>query len=421
VIVELTALRKVWATDVHKGGRLAATLCRVDEGLEFAYRPDWVSAGGRPVATTLPVGAGPVLRAGGALPAFFAGLLPEGRRLGALRRAVKTSADDELTLLLAVGADTIGDVTVVPSGTNPAEVPPRVRLDELDQVRFADVLTELGIVAQRVGLPGVQDKTSAAMINLPVARAGERWILKLNPAEYPNLVENEAFFLTAARASGLSTTTHQLVHDADGAAGLLVQRFDRITVDGAVIPLAVEDGCQVSNRPPADKYLLDAVDVFKALTAPCDARVLAGRDFLAQLAFAYLIGNGDAHAKNFSILAQPDGEWRASPVYDTPSTHPYDDTTLALSVAGRSDPDLGAADFVMLGSALGVPEKAVRRVLSGLADRVDSWLPGLIQLPFDRRRTTKLRRLIEYRRARLAPAPPTSRRIEIGERGGQGR
>ena len=44
-------------------------------------------------------------------------LLPEGRRLGALRRAVKTSADDELSLLLAVGADAIGDVQVVPSGT----------------------------------------------------------------------------------------------------------------------------------------------------------------------------------------------------------------------------------------------------------------------------------------------------------------
>jgi len=36
----------------------------------------------------------------GALPSYFSGLLPEGRRLGALRRAVKTSADDELSLLL---------------------------------------------------------------------------------------------------------------------------------------------------------------------------------------------------------------------------------------------------------------------------------------------------------------------------------
>jgi hypothetical protein len=42
-----------------------------------------------------------------------------------------------------------------------------------------------GITAQQVGLPGGQDKTSAAMINLPVVRAGERWILKLDAVEYP--------------------------------------------------------------------------------------------------------------------------------------------------------------------------------------------------------------------------------------------
>ncbi len=57
-----------------------------------------------------------VTHAAGALPPFFSGLLPAGRRLTALRSAVKTSADDELTLLLAVGADTIGDVQILPHG-----------------------------------------------------------------------------------------------------------------------------------------------------------------------------------------------------------------------------------------------------------------------------------------------------------------
>ena len=51
----------------------------------------------------------PTIRPGGGLPPFFAGLLPEGHRLAVLRRDVETSADDELTLLLAVGADAPGD------------------------------------------------------------------------------------------------------------------------------------------------------------------------------------------------------------------------------------------------------------------------------------------------------------------------
>lgn len=134
----------------------------------------------------------PVTRPHGALPAFFTGLLPEGRRLNALKEAVKTSADDEMSLLLGVGADVVGDVAVVPEGVTPSEVPARVQLPLLATTTFSDLLIELGIRVQRAGLPGVQDKVSAAMINLPVARAGSRYLLKLNPPEFPHLVENEA-------------------------------------------------------------------------------------------------------------------------------------------------------------------------------------------------------------------------------------
>ena len=94
--------------------------------------------------------------------------------------------------------------------------------------------------------------------------------------------------------------------DRDGAPGLLVRRFDRITVDGRLRALAVEDGCQAADRPPADKYLLGADRTFAALAAVCDAPALAGRELVRQLAFAYLTGNGDAHAKNFSVLQDDD-------------------------------------------------------------------------------------------------------------------
>lgn len=398
----LEQLRAVEQADVYKTGVPAATLTRTADGVEFRYLDEWISRVGPPVATTLPVRNEPVLRPAGALPSYFAGLLPEGRRLGALRRAVKTSADDELSLLLAVGADAIGDVQVVPSGVAPAEVPPRIAIENIGDTSFAELLSELGIRAQRTALPGVQDKTSAAMINLSVARAGERFILKLNPVgEYPHLVENEAFFLGAARASGLAVPPHNLVTDQDGASGLLVRRFDRITVDGELRALAVEDGCQAMDRPPADKYLLGTGRSFAALTAVCDAPALAGRELVRQLAFAYLTGNGDAHAKNFSVLQDRSGEWRVSPVYDVPCSHLYGDATMAMSIGGRTAAEFGAEDFVGLGETLGVPSRAVRRALSELAERVERWLPDLDQLPFDRAKVSKLRRVIQHRRSRL--------------------
>jgi serine/threonine-protein kinase HipA len=400
---DLEQLRAVEQADVYKAGRPAATLTRTPAGIEFRYRPEWGDAGGAPVATTLPVRSEPVIRPAGAVPAYFAGLLPEGRRLGALRRAVKTSADDELSLLLAVGADAIGDVQVVPAGVTPAEVPPRIVIEDIGQSSFAELLVELGIRAQRIALPGVQDKTSAAMINLPIARAGERFILKLNPVgEYPHLVENEAFFLGAARKSGLAVPPSDLVVDGDGTAGLLVRRFDRITVDGGLRALAVEDGCQASDRPPADKYLLGAERTFQALAAVCDAPAVAGRELIRQLAFAYLTGNRDAHAKNFAVLQDLLGEWRVSPAYDVPCTHVYGDTTMALSIGGRSGGEITARAFVALGLQLGVPERAVRSALADIAERADGWLPDLDALPFDRGRIAKLRRTIGHRRQRLA-------------------
>jgi len=133
----------------------------------------------------------------------------------------------------------------------------------------------------------------------------------------------------------------------------------------------------------------------------CDAPALAGRELIRQLAFAYLIGNGDAHAKNFSVLQGPDGEWRVSPVYDVPSSYPYGDTTMALSIGGRTGQDFGAADFITLGRHIAVPERAVRRVLSELGERADRWLVNLDALPFDRAKIDKLRRVVAYRRRRV--------------------
>jgi serine/threonine-protein kinase HipA len=399
---ELEQLRNVNRADVYKAGRHAATLTRTPDGVEFRYLAEWIESQGPPVATTLPVSSDAVLRPAGALPSYFSGLLPEGRRLAALRQAVKTSADDELSLLLAVGADAIGDVQVVPAGVTPGEVPPRIVIEQLAETSFAELLEELGIKAQRSALPGVQDKTSAAMINLPVARSGERFILKLNPiGAYPHLVENEAFFLDAARKSGLDVPANELVNDREGAFALLVRRFDRTTVNGELRALAVEDGCQAADRPPADKYLLGADRTFNALAAVCEAPVLAGRELVRQLAFAYLSGNGDAHAKNFSVLQGLRGEWQVSPVYDVPCSHLYGDTTMALSIGGRSGGDFGAADFVALGARLGVPERAVRAVLSDLTTRADRWMPDLANLPFDRGQISKLRRVVEHRRRRL--------------------
>jgi serine/threonine-protein kinase HipA len=120
------------------------------------------------VAWSLPLKAEPAIAPAAAVPAFFAGLLPEGRRLTALRRTVGTSADDEFSLLLEVGSDTIGDVQIVPAGDVPAATSPVV-VDDFSKVVFADLFAQaIGQQPDRIALPGVQDKVSGQMMNMPV-------------------------------------------------------------------------------------------------------------------------------------------------------------------------------------------------------------------------------------------------------------
>ena len=397
--MRLHELSRVERATVYADGHALGVLRRCAVDVAFQYRADY---GGPPVATTLPVRS-EAFSTGrpGAVPAFFAGLLPEGRRLSALRRAVKTSADDDLTMLLAIGTDTIGHVQVLPEGVRLAAAEPldQVAVGTFADLRFVELFARVlsSDPADRVGLPGVQDKVSGRMISLPISHRDRAWMLKLNPPEFPHLVENEAFFLAAAQASGLTVPEHEVVRDAAGATGLLIHRFDRV----GTRRLAQEDGCQVCGRYPADKYRLTSEELVLSLAAVCGAPVVAARDLLRQIVFAYLSCNGDAHAKNFSVLRGVDDEWSVSPAYDLPSSHPYGDTSVALSVGGKLREDICRADFMAAGLAAGVRQRAMARVIDDMVAAVPGWLSRLDELPFHVRRVHKLRKAIAYRVRRL--------------------
>jgi serine/threonine-protein kinase HipA len=382
---------------VYKSGVHAATLRRTSTGVVFAYLDGY---DGPAIATTLPRDGRPRTSPAGAVPPFFSNLLPEGRRLTALRRHVKTSADDELSLLVAVGADPVGDVQIVPEGEPPDRPSAKLDIARWEDVRFADLLAEEGI--DPVALAGVQPKVSAAMIALPVTTTGGHHLLKLTPPEFPHLVENEAFFLSAARRSGLRVAQAEVVRDRDGVSGLLVRRFDRRVVDGETVALAQEDGCQVLGRYPADKHTVTAEEVCTALVEVTRARPVAARDLFTQVVFAYLTGNGDLHAKNLSVGQTSDGEWRVTPAYDLPSSQPYGDTTSALDVQGRRREDITRRTMLAFAADIGLTGRAAASVLDRLVKTAALWLPDLDALPFDERRRHRLRRVIEDRRQKLA-------------------
>jgi serine/threonine-protein kinase HipA len=351
--------------DIYKAGVLAARLERHDGGTRFSYLPAYLATGGPAVASSLPLTSEPVLSAAGAAPPYFTGLLPEGRRLNALRRSIKTSADDDLSLLIAAGGNPVGDVQIVGHGEPLDPDEHAVELNPKLPVDFDQLLGDPDLI-DPVALAGVQDKLSAGMISLPVASAGRRIILKLNAPEFPHVVENELVMFRYAAKLRIPLSRVQLIRDVAGRPGLLVERFDRIPVPGSgldgVRRLAVEDGAQVLKLYPADKYNVGYSQVCHALAGYCSAPRPALRNLAIQGAFAWLSGNGDLHAKNVSMVQQPHGEWTIAPVYDIPSTVVYGDKTLALTLNGKRS-GISRRHFLGWAKDLGLTERTAVQAL----------------------------------------------------------
>lgn len=383
----LEQLRTVKRADVWKQDAHVATLVRKEDGgVTFAYLPGYA---GPPVAKSLPVVDGGVDSQGGALPAFFTGLLPEGHRLSVIRKLVKTSLDDELSLLLAIGNDLPGDVRVVPTGTKP--VPP-VQQGEPGHLDFQP-LTE---TVETQGLAGVQGKASASMINTPLTIDRGDYILKLSSAEYPQLVENEHLHLQHAAKLGIPVAQSQLVQDRNGVSGLLVQRFDRY--GGRRLPL--EDATQILNIPPSQKYNVTAEEVTQALAEVTAQPRIAARTLYLQLVFAWLTGNGDCHAKNVSVVQNVAGNWEVAPMYDIPCTAVYRDFTLALTVNGKTK-NLRARDWDAFAESISLPLKAAHGA-NEIALTVASGI-NLAEIPVEGSALYGAERELRFRRSQLEP------------------
>jgi serine/threonine-protein kinase HipA len=333
----------------------------------------------------------------GASPAYFSGLLPEGRRLNAIAKTLKTSASNDLELLLALGADAIGDVQVIDPQADPY-VSSAIELPRDSSSLSFTELQEQYFGSAASGLPGFQDKISSRMLNAPARHRGKEFIIKFNSDQAPHAVENEFFFLTLANRVGLQTAGFELLTDRDGHHALQLERFDRLVLDGKTTRLAMEDACQVLDLYPSQKYEVEFEAAATALIRLCSAPAVAALTLVKQLAFSYLIGNGDAHAKNFSVLQEPSGEWRVSPAYDLLCTSYYEDKKLALSVAGKHS-GLSRKDLLGFAESLGLPHRLTSKViddllrkLAGFTDELDSGI-----LPFRRDQNYDATKLLRSR------------------------
>lgn len=317
------------------------------------------------------------------MPPFFAGLLPEGRRLNALINKIKTSKDDLFSLFAAVGADCIGDIDTGSSLSGAVKEIPQLKSVNF-YYYFEELMAPESSLFDIKSLAGVQEKISASMISFPLnmTKKDKAYILKLNPEDKKNLIQNEHCCLQLAKKCGFLVANSKIITDKDNNSGLLVERFDRINKK----KLHQEDACQLLNRYPADKYRMTINQIADAFTQITQAPQIEILNLLTQYAFSYLICNGDMHAKNISLQTLEDGTITLTPLYDLICTAIYGDFKMALKIDGRDD-NIKRRSFLDFAGRYSISTKAMNTALDKLLEKFTQYYQGLSSIEMEEKKT----------------------------------
>ncbi len=369
--MSFVSFKDVEELQIYRNGFKAGRLLRTDKGCQFVYDESFLKeAFYDGLSYQVKKNAKPIHYKGDNLPPFFAGLLPEGLRLKAVINQLKTSEDDLFSLLAATGASCIGDVYVGDQEFKelPIELPQVKNINFYDQ--FQKSINQDLKLKREDTFSGVQEKISASMISFPLraAKKGKSYILKLNPKDKPNLVKNEHLTLRLAKKCGIEVNNTQLVYDKNNNAGLLVERFDRIAVEGHKSPLMVhqEDACQFLDMYPANKYRLKLSDICGGVERFASAPIIEIQKLILQYLYSYLVGNGDMHAKNISLQTHFEtGQVRLTPAYDLICTYIYKDRKMALKMNAFDD-NIKKKTVINFARRFNISEKAMEASLKKL-------------------------------------------------------
>lgn len=374
--------------DVYLHDERAGLLERVDgAGLRFTYDPEWRADAQTPISLSLPLREEPYEDS--ECRPFFKGLLPEGEFLRSIARTFHISAENPFTVLQEIGGECAGAVSLVaPGGETPFSSAPDP--EWLTEAQLASLLGELPArpllsgpdddEGVRLSLAGTRDKLPVLLeddrVGITRGRPPSTHIVKVPPMEIDGFVANEAYCMALAREVGLTVATATPIRAGELEA-LLVERYDRLRSGSSVHRIHQEDFCQASGRSPEMKYeseggpgVAECAKLISEHGAGPGASLLT---FLDALLFNLLIGNADAHSKNYSLLLEGSGAPRLAPLYDLLSTRAYGrrfGRKMGMKYGGEYRPEkIRGRHLDRLGDDLGIASRRVRRQAIEIGER----------------------------------------------------
>ncbi|MEX8194192.1 type II toxin-antitoxin system HipA family toxin [Comamonas guangdongensis] len=381
---------EVWLFDGRVG-----SLSLVHGRLSFAYASDWLAL---PQATalsqSLPLQAEPF--DDHQTRPFFAGLLPEGQMRRLIAQQFQVSGQNDFALLDHIGGECAGAVTFL----EPGQALPQGNVtgaagdvEWLSDEKLLALLDELprrpmlaGADGLRLSLAGAQDKLpvvvdesipGAVRIGLPRNGAPSSHILKPAIHAVADSVANEGFCMLLAEVMGLRPASAR-IHSVLSRSFLLVERYDRVLKNDAqhssqLQRMHQEDFCQALGVVPEMKYqneggpgLAQCFTLLRSVTRPSAPQVLR---LLDGTIFNALVGNHDAHGKNFSLLYGGRSPVLA-PFYDLLATAIYPQLTpkMAMKIGSKYKfSELEARHWEQFAEEAGLAKAATRKRLQTLA------------------------------------------------------
>jgi serine/threonine-protein kinase HipA len=314
---------------------------------------------------------------------FLDGLLPEGNARRAIADDLDLKAGDTYGLIRALGRDCAGALVIQQDDEAAPSQPTTLTAEALTDEGVADLVANLqsaplGVSDRvRISLAGVQEKLLLTRMpdgrwGRPVDGTPSTHILKPEIREYPNTVANEAFCMRVAKHLGLDVANVETTQVSRRHL-IVVDRYDRaVAPDGSVERIHQEDFCQVTATPPQQKYEEDGgpalrriAEILQTAAAPGSVDAL-----LRTVTLNVIIGNGDAHAKNFSLLHGRDGGLRLAPLYDLMSTLYYGDDRLAMYIDDvRRTPKVTAGRIVNEAASWGMSRRRAADIVVDVLDR----------------------------------------------------
>jgi serine/threonine-protein kinase HipA len=370
-------------------GSYIGNLYHKEASLSFMYADDYLSnPNALKISASLPLQEGAFGHFVTA--AFFSGLLPDEDVRRRLARYLRISEKNTFALLKEIGGECAGAISLYPENIEDISndlstyriLENNEALDVLESLEKRPFLAGDGDI--RISGAGAQDKLMIAFVNgkiaIPTNTTPSTHIIKPNIKGLKDTVQNEFFSMRLAKAIGLPVPEVQIIW-LEQTPFYVVERYDRrIRKTEGIVRLHQEDFCQALQISPEMKYENEGgpsiVDCFSLLESRIKLGKMAGINkmiLLRGIIFNFMIGNGDAHGKNFSLLYDGSSE-QLAPFYDLLSTVIYADSfkaKMAMKISCKYNfKEVSLRHFETLGDLIGFRKDFIKKQILSVGNNV---------------------------------------------------